>query len=134
MCSSDLSDLHQRLLSYASDALHGFLRDMERLGVADRVAVLVFSEFGRRVHENGSQGTDHGHGNAMMLMGPSIAGGRVLHQWQGLDLEHLYDFADLPVRIDYRDVLAEILERRLGNTEIGTVFPGFTPTRRGVLA
>jgi uncharacterized protein (DUF1501 family) len=121
------------LMSRLASALSAFQRDMSGPGSPGYV-VAVVSEFGRRVHENGSQGTDHGHGNAMMLMGPSIAGGRVLHEWQGLDLEHLYDYADLPVRIDYRDVLSEIIEHRLGNADLATVFPGFTPTRRGVLA
>ena len=63
------SDLHQRLLTYVSDAVYGFMRDMERIGRADDVIVMIFSEFGRRVPENTSLGTDHGAANNMFLVG-----------------------------------------------------------------
>lgn len=69
------SDLHQRLLTYTSDAIHGFLRDMERIGQADRVSMLIFSEFGRRVPENTSLGTDHGTANVMFFAGKQVKGG-----------------------------------------------------------
>ncbi|MBX9630367.1 MAG: DUF1501 domain-containing protein [Burkholderiales bacterium] len=69
------SDLHQRLLTYTSDAIHGFLRDMERIGQADRVSMLIFSEFGRRVPENTSLGTDHGTANVMFFAGKPVKGG-----------------------------------------------------------
>jgi hypothetical protein len=58
----------------------------------------------------------------------------VLRHWQGLATENLYDYADLQVTIDYRDVLAEIIEQRLGNPNIASIFPGYTPVHRGVLA
>ncbi|MEO5861631.1 MAG: DUF1501 domain-containing protein, partial [Burkholderiales bacterium] len=60
-------DLHARLLTYASDAIMGFMRDLERIGKADQVAILVFSEFGRRVPENANLGTDHGTANYMFM-------------------------------------------------------------------
>lgn len=69
------SDLHQRLLTYTSDAVQGFMRDMERLGQADRVSMLIFSEFGRRVPENTSLGTDHGTAGPMFFVGKSVKGG-----------------------------------------------------------
>jgi len=69
------SDLHQRLITYASDALSGFLRDMERLGQAHRVVVMAFSEFGRRVPENTSLGTDHGTANVLFFAGKPVRGG-----------------------------------------------------------
>jgi uncharacterized protein (DUF1501 family) len=69
------SDLHQRLLTYTSDAIHGFLRDMERIGQADRVSMLIYSEFGRRVPENTSLGTDHGTANVMFFAGKQVKGG-----------------------------------------------------------
>ncbi len=69
------SDLHQRLLTYTSDAIYGFLRDMERIGQADRVSMLIFSEFGRRVPENTSLGTDHGTANVMFFAGKQVKGG-----------------------------------------------------------
>jgi uncharacterized protein (DUF1501 family) len=68
-------DLHQRLLTYTADAVLAFLRDLERLGQADRVAVLAFSEFGRRAKENASLGTDHGTANVMFFAGKGVRGG-----------------------------------------------------------
>lgn len=69
------NDLHQRLLTYTADALVGFLRDMERIGQADRVVVMAFSEFGRRAKENTSLGTDHGTANLMYFAGKPVKGG-----------------------------------------------------------
>ena len=69
-------DLHQRLLGYVSDAVAGFLRDMERIGRADDVVLMVFSEFGRRVPENASLGTDHGTAGPMFLAGKPVRGGQ----------------------------------------------------------
>lgn len=101
-------------------------------GNGRNVTVVVMSEFGRRPLENGSQGTDHGHGNVMFVMGPGIAGGRVLTQWPGLAPGQLFEGRDLQVTIDFRDVLAEVVQNRLGNSNLGVVFPGFVPTFRGV--
>jgi uncharacterized protein (DUF1501 family) len=96
--------------------------------------LVVMSEFGRRVAENGSLGTDHGHGNMMMVLGQNVNGRRVLTQWPGLQPGQLYQGIDLQVTIDFRDILAEIVQRRLGNTNLPYVFPGYTPTFRGVFA
>ena len=68
-------ELHQRLLSYVGDAVHGFFRDLERLGQADRVAMLMFSEFGRRAPENTNRGTDHGAAGPMFMVGKPVKGG-----------------------------------------------------------
>lgn len=97
------------------------------------VTVVTMSEFGRELFENGSFGTDHGHGNCMLVMGGCVDGGRVLTNWPGLDPEDLFEDRDLKVTIDYRDILAEIVQNRLGNPDLGYVFPGFVPTPRGVL-
>ena len=67
--------VHQRILSYVSDAIYGFIRDLERTGNADRVTLVVFSEFGRRVPENDILGTDHGTANNMMIIGGGVKGG-----------------------------------------------------------
>jgi uncharacterized protein (DUF1501 family) len=91
-----------------------------------RVTVVTLSEFGRRVKENSSGGTDHGHGGAMLLLGGGIRGGRVFGTWPGLAPEQLIGPGDLAITTDYRTVLAEVLERRLGNAMLGDVFPGFT--------
>ncbi|MBX3408053.1 MAG: DUF1501 domain-containing protein [Phycisphaeraceae bacterium] len=95
------------------------------------VTVVVMSEFGRRIAENGGHGTDHGHGNAMLVLGRHVHGRRVVTQWPGL--ADLYDGIDLRITTDYRDVLAEILSRRVGNANLADVFPGYTPTFRGVV-
>jgi uncharacterized protein (DUF1501 family) len=97
------------------------------------VTLISMSEFGRNVRENGSLGTDHGRGTAMFAMGKGIAGGRVLtNGWPGLATAQLENGNDLKVTLDYRDVLAEIVTNRLGNTNLGFIFPSWTPTFRGV--
>jgi len=94
---------------------------------------VALSEFGRNAKENGSAGTDHGRATAMFAMGRQIAGGRVLtNGWPGLAPEQLESRQDLRVTLDYRDVLAEIVARRLENSNLGFVFPSWTPTFRGV--
>jgi len=94
--------------------------------------LLAMSEFGRRLNENNSLGSDHGHGNVMLVMGHCISGGRVLSTWPGLQPGQLFQGMDLQVTIDYRDILAEIIQNRLGNPNLNYVFPAFTPTIRGV--
>ncbi len=98
------------------------------------VTAVALSEFGRNAKENGSAGTDHGRATAMFALGRSIAGGRVLtNGWPGLATDQLEDRRDLRVTMDYRDVLAEIVSKRLENNNVDFVFPGFTPTVRGVV-
>jgi uncharacterized protein (DUF1501 family) len=110
-------------------ALNAFYTD---LGTAmDSVVVVVLSEFGRRAYENSSGGIDHGHGNCMLALGGHIAGGQVIANWPGLATNQL-DNGDLAITIDHRDVLAEIVLTRLGNPNLSTVFPNFTPTFRNV--
>ena len=91
---------------------------------ADTV-VVVLSEFGRTARENGSGGTDHGHGNAIWVLGGKVAGGRVYGEWPGLAPERLYEARDLAVTTDFRSVLAAILARhlRLPDTALAAVFP-----------
>lgn len=119
------------MMTNLSQSLHAFWKDMG-LGIR-RVVVVAMSEFGRRVAENGNQGLDHGHGGLMLVMGGGILGGRVLTDWPGLSPSQL-DNGDLRVTIDYRDVLSEILSRRMGATNLATVFPNYTPVHRGVTA
>jgi uncharacterized protein (DUF1501 family) len=116
-----------------SNALAAFYADVVQGYTAYGVTVIALSEFGRNVRENGSAGTDHGRGTAMFAMGKGIAGGRVLvNGWPGLATANLESGQDLKVTIDYRDILSEIVERRLGNTNLSYVFPGWMPTVRGV--
>lgn len=99
----------------------------------ESVTVVVMSEFGRRLQENGGLGTDHGHGNMMMLMGGGVAGGRVFSQWPGLEAEQLVGPGDLAVTTDYRDVLGEILRKRLNNPRLSDVFPEYGVSEHGLV-
>jgi uncharacterized protein (DUF1501 family) len=115
-----------------AQAIGAFHADMDGAARINNVTLVVVSEFGRVAYENASQGTDHGHGNVMFVMGGAVRGGRVLANWPGLQDGQLYQNQDLHVTIDYRDILAETVLRRLGNTNLDLVFPGFAPTLRGV--
>lgn len=103
----------------------------DRLGpVFDDTVVVVISEFGRTARENGNRGTDHGHGNAMWLMGGPVAGGRIHGRWPGLDESSLNEQRDLAVTTDFRDVLATVAERHLAlpDAQLGRLFPGLAPS------
>jgi uncharacterized protein (DUF1501 family) len=87
--------------------------------------VLTMSEFGRAVNENGNRGTDHGHGNAMMVIGGGVRGGHVYGKWPGLAREQRYEGRDLSVTTDFRDVFGEIVARHLGVSNPSVIFPGY---------
>jgi uncharacterized protein (DUF1501 family) len=89
------------------------------------VVVVTMSEFGRAVVENGNRGTDHGHGNAMIVAGGGVRGGRVYGRWPGLAIDDRYDRRDLAVTTDFRDVFAEIVVRHLGVDDPAPIFPGY---------
>ncbi|MBC7810026.1 MAG: DUF1501 domain-containing protein [Burkholderiales bacterium] len=118
------------LMRALSDGLAAFHADMGTQ--MSGVTVVVMSEFGRRVAENGSAGTDHGHGGAMMVMSGSLTTGPVVANWPGLSPDALDSNEDLAITIDYRDVLSEVLTRRLNNPYITDIFPNFTPTPNSV--
>ncbi len=121
------------IMQSLGDSMGAFYKDMSA-GSGPSTIVVAMSEFGRRVGENGSLGSDHGHGNVMMVMGPGAVGGRVLTQWPGLGAGQLYQNLDLQVTTDYRDVLAEICSKRLGTTDLAAIFPGYTPSFKGVVS
>jgi uncharacterized protein (DUF1501 family) len=121
------------LMTNLSNTLGAFYRDVVA-GGGPNVTVVVMSEFGRRLQENGSLGTDHGHGSAMMVIGQCVFGGRVLTQWPGLEQQNLFQGIDLAVTTDYRDILAEIIQDRAGNPDLAAVFPDYVPTMRGVFS
>ena len=89
------------------------------------VVILTMSEFGRTAAENGNRGTDHGHANAMFVMGGMVRGGKVYGKWPGLGREQLYEGRDLALSTDFRDVFAELIASHLGNQNLSAVFPGF---------
>ncbi len=89
--------------------------------------IIVISEFGRTIHENGNGGTDHGHGNVMWLMGGDIHGGKVYGKWPGLSTENLHEGRDLAVTTDFREVISTVLAQqlKLSGPQLAAVFPGF---------
>jgi uncharacterized protein (DUF1501 family) len=120
-----------RLLTDLADGLAAFHKDLrDRM---NSVTIVTMSEFGRRAKENGSFGTDHGHGRMMMVMGANVEGGRVHGQWPGLGDGQLVGPGDLAVTTDYRDVLSEILVKRLNNPALAEIFPNYQPVLPGIL-
>jgi len=120
--------MHRQLADVAG-SLAAFAADLgSALG---RVSVVTLSEFGRRAAENGSGGADHGHGQAVLLLGGGIVGGRVHGAWPGLAAGAL-DQGDVAGVTDYRSVLGELLQKRCGLGALDAVFPGFTPAPLGL--
>jgi uncharacterized protein (DUF1501 family) len=114
--------LANRLADFAG-GIAALVRDL-----GDRMAdvmILTMSEFGRTVSENGNRGTDHGHGNAMMVIGGGVRGGKIYGRWPGLAREQRYEGRDLAVTTDFRTVFAEVAGAHLGLTNTAHVFPGF---------
>jgi uncharacterized protein (DUF1501 family) len=121
------------LLTNFGDSLAAFYQDL-----GDRmtdVTVVTMSEFGRTAKENGNRGTDHGHANVMFAFGGGVRGGKVYGDWPGLEPEQLYENRDLNLTTDFRDVLGELVVKRLGNRDMAKVFPGFEKGNfRGIVA
>jgi uncharacterized protein (DUF1501 family) len=119
---NEVGQLTARLDEFGS-SLAAFYQD-----IGDRmedVVVVTMSEFGRTAKENGNRGTDHGHANAMFVMGGPVKGGKVYGKWPGLAPEQLYEQRDLALTTDFRDVLSEAVYRHLGNRSIKPVFPNY---------
>jgi uncharacterized protein (DUF1501 family) len=113
------------LLRQFGQALSGFCQDMgDRM---EDVVLVTMSEFGRTAEENGDNGTDHGHGSLMMVLGGPVRGGKVYGRWPGLEKEQLYQGRDLDVTTDFRAVLSELVSGHLGQKDIAPVFPGYKP-------
>src|SRR5215210_3450433 len=94
----------------------------------DDVIILTMSEFGRTARENGNRGTDHGHANAMFVIGNSVRGGRVYGDWPGLRSDQLNEGRDLALTTDFRDVFGELAQKHLGNSNLQAIFPGYAPS------
>ncbi|MBI2425396.1 MAG: DUF1501 domain-containing protein [Candidatus Hydrogenedentes bacterium] len=111
------------LMRSLGDSLRAFRTDLGPQMA--HTTVVVMTEFGRRVYENASFGTDHGRGSAMMVMGGGVCGGRVHHAWKPLEDAYLEGPGDVPVTTNYRDVLASVFSRHGGLSSFESVFPGF---------
>ncbi|MDQ3040194.1 MAG: DUF1501 domain-containing protein [Pseudomonadota bacterium] len=119
-------NFYQNKIAELSQALSAFYAELALGGEAPRVTVVVQSEFGRRVRQNGSYGTDHGYGNPLLVLGAPVNGRRFHGSWLGLNPDVLQPyFGDVPVTTDYRRVFSELLIRRMGNNRLSTVFPGY---------
>ena len=99
----------------------------------DGVLLSTMTEFGRTVRENGSGGTDHGHGSCLFVLGNQVQGGKIHGSFPGLDRETLYEGRDLPVTTDFRAVFCELAGKHLGIKDDGRLFPGWTGKRLPLL-
>ncbi len=133
-------DMHANMGTVGSGWLHDNVTNLAKALAAfaqdlgpdlNRVTLITLSEFGRRVTENGSGGVDHGYGNAVLVLGGAINGGKVYGQWPGLTEDKLID-GDLAVTTDYRAILAEVLAKRMGVADFAKVFPGYQPSSLGL--
>jgi len=113
------------LIGGLGDALLAFRNDLGEEWAS--TTVLVKTEFGRRAYENASLGTDHGHGGVMLVAGGGVNGGQVYGDWPGLNASALSDGQDLAVTTDYRQVIAEMLSVRFGQSDLDTILGGWQP-------
>ena len=114
-----------RLLTPLAEGLVRLTEGLEP--IFSDTAIVVISEFGRTVKENGNKGTDHGYGNVMFLLGGAIKGKKIYTEWSGLNSSVLYENRDLPVTTDFREPLSIILQQHLSisNDSLNRVFPDF---------
>ncbi len=118
--------VYHRMLSDVSASLAAFVTDLGPL--VDKTCVLVMSEFGRTVRENGNNGSDHGHGGFMLALGGMVKGNHVYGKWTGLEESKLYEGRDMPVHTDFRLVFAEVLKRVFKYDALDKdFFPGYKP-------
>jgi len=118
----------QARVSELALCLAAFFKDLGT--AADKVTLVTISEFGRRVHENGNAGLDHGWGGCMLMLGAGVNGGQVHGTWPGLNnLEE----GDLKVTTDYRSVLSEVVRSRFPAVNSTKVFPGAVPVLNGTM-
>ncbi len=116
-------------LKQLGDGLSSFVAALGPL--YEDTLVLVMSEFGRTVHENGNGGTDHGHGNALWALGDGVRGGRIYGDWPGLATRNLYEGRDMAVTVDFRSVIAATLSShmRLSAEQLRVIFPGLPASK-----
>ena len=115
------------LLQQYGSSLAAFARDMgDRM---EDIVLVTMSEFGRTAAEDGNNGTDHGHGNVMFVLGGQVQGGRMYGHWPGLEAEQLFERRDLAVTTDFRTVLSELVRDHLGQ-RAEAAFPGYDARER----
>ena len=113
-------DLHTRLLTYSADALRAFIEDLGRIGRGKDVTVMVFTEFGRRVPENASKGTDHGTATPVFVLGDSVRGGLYGSPPSLTEL----DDGNLHYTTDFRRVYATLIKEWLGYPDPAALLRG----------
>ncbi len=118
------------LMRNLAQSTAAFLKDLG--DDATNVLVMTLSEFGRTAAENGTRGTDHGHGNCLFLLGDGLQGGKVHGNWPGLAPEKLNEKRDLAHTADFRDVFSEVLERHMGCASASTVLHGYKASKHGL--
>jgi uncharacterized protein (DUF1501 family) len=130
-------DMHNNLTaeftsraSEFSKAIAAFWNDMANY--RSRITLVTMTEFGRRLQENSSQGTDHGSGGGMLVLGGKVRGNKIYGTWPGLAANQLHT-GDLAVTTDYRQVLAEILVKFHGETKLASVFPTLRYAPLGIM-
>lgn len=121
--AANLTDLARSLAAFATDMGDGMRH----------ITLIAMTEFGRRVRENSGLGTDHGRAGVMLVLGGGVRGGKVYARWTGLEPHQLEEPGDLRVTTDYREVLAEVVRKRLGNPNVAKVFPGVNTQRVGIV-
>lgn len=122
LANSSLGQMANLLRDFAA-SIAAFATDLGKR--MDDVVLLTMSEFGRTARENGSRGTDHGHGNAMLVLGNAVKGGTVFADWKGLKNDQLNEGRDLAVTTDFRDVFGEVAYKHLGNKDLNKIFPNY---------
>lgn len=121
--------LIQRRLEVLAGGLAAFFEDLGE-ELAAGVTVLVMTEFGRNVAENGNRGTDHGHGGLILALGGGLEGRRVVGSYGSLEPRRLYQGRDLPVDVDFREVFTDVLEGRFGFKPPEDFFPNWERRKR----
>lgn len=121
---------HARLMRTLAEAVAAFVRDLEAL--ATEILVVTVSEFGRTAAENGTLGTDHGHGNCVFAVGAGLAGGQVHGRWPGLARAALHEGRDLVHTTDYRAVIRDVLVHHMGCPDIASVLPRWSGPSTGL--
>lgn len=124
-------DHHENQANFLPGSLQGLADSLLALHTdlgtrMQRVTVLVMTEFGRRVAENGSRGTDHGSAGLVYALGAGVQGGQIHGRWPGLSAANLQDGEDLAITTDLRSLLVQTLSLRLGFANALSLFPGFT--------